>query len=95
MQSFSAESRWALFAHFDVAAFVDAGKVTARAGDLDFTNLKTSYGAGLRIHNATSTLARLDIGHSREGWRLFFKLTDPFKRSAPAAGRSAVLPFVP
>ena len=95
MQSFNAESRWALFAHVDAVAFVDAGKVAARAGDLDFKHLKTSYGAGLRVHNATSTLARLDIGHSTEGWRLFFKMTDPLKRSTPASGRSAVVPFVP
>ncbi len=95
MQSFNAESRWALFAHVDAAAFVDAGKVAPRAGDLDFKHLKTSYGAGLRVHNATSTLVRLDIGHSAEGWRVFFKMTDPFKRSTPASGRSVVVPFVP
>jgi hypothetical protein len=95
MQSFNAESRWALFAHLDAAAFVDAGKVAPRAGDLDFKHLKRSYGGGLRVHNATSTLARLDVGHGSEGWRVFFKLSDPFRRSAPASGRSSVVPFVP
>jgi len=95
MQSFNAESRWALLSHLDAALFVDAGKVARHFGDLDFKHLKTSYGAGLRVHNATSTLARIDIGHSTEGWRLFFKISDPFKRSTPASGRSAVVPFVP
>jgi hypothetical protein len=95
MQVFNAESRVALFSHVDAAVFVDAGKVAPRAGDLDFKDLKKSYGAGFRLHNATSTLARFDIGHSKEGWRLFFKLSDPFKRSTPAASRSAVIPFVP
>jgi len=95
MQSFNAESRWALFSHMDAAVFVDAGKVASRAGDLDFKDLKKSYGAGLRVHNATSTLARIDIGHSTEGWRVFFKISDSFKRSTPASGRSAVIPFVP
>ena len=95
MQSLNAESRWALFSHMDAAAFVDAGKVASRAADLDFKHLRKSYGAGLRVHNATSTLARLDIGHSTEGWRVFFKISDPFKRSTPASGRSAVIPFVP
>jgi outer membrane protein assembly factor BamA len=95
MQSFNAESRLALFTHVDAAVFVDAGKVAPRAGDLDFKDLRTSYGAGLRVHNATSTLARFDVGHSIEGWRLFFKLTDPFKRSTSAAGRPVVVPFVP
>jgi len=95
MQSFNAESRWALFTHVDAAVFVDTGKVAPRAGDLDFKDLKRSYGAGLRVHNATSTLARVDIGHSAEGWRVFFRISDPFKRSTPASGQSAVIPFVP
>jgi len=95
MQSFNAESRWALFAHVDAAVFVDAGKVAPRAGDLDFTHLKKSYGVGLRVHNAASTLARLDVGHGAEGWRVFFKISDPLKRTTPASGRSAVIPFVP
>jgi hypothetical protein len=95
MQSFNVESRWALFTHVDAAVFADAGKVSPRAGGLDFTDLKSSYGVGLRLHNATSTLARLDVGHSSEGWRVFFKISDPFKRSTPAFGRSTVIPFVP
>jgi hypothetical protein len=95
MQLLNAESRWALFTHVDAAVFADAGKVTPRAGDLDFRHLKKSYGVGLRVHNVSSTLARLDVGHSTEGWRLFLKLTDSFKRSTPAAGRSDVVPFVP
>jgi len=94
-QSFNAESRWALFAHVDVAAFADAGKVAPRAGGLDFRNLRTAYGAGVRVHNGTSTLGRMDVGHSREGWFVFFTMSDPFTRSAPAFGRRAVVPFVP
>jgi outer membrane translocation and assembly module TamA len=95
MQAFSAESRWALFTHVDAAVFADAGKVASRVADLDVRHLKTSYGAGLRVHNATATLVRLDVGHSVEGWQLFLKISDPFKRSIPISGRSAVVPFVP
>jgi surface antigen Omp85-like protein len=95
LQSFNAESRWSLLTHVDAAVFVDAGKVAPRAGDLDFKDLKRSYGVGLRVHNAASTLARLDIGHSAEGWRVFFKISDPLNRTTPASGRSAVVPFVP
>lgn len=95
MQAFSGEVRCALFTHLDVAVFADAGKVAARAGNLDFQNLKRSYGAGLRVHNATATLVRLDVGHSVEGWQVFIKISDPFKRSLPMSGRSAVVPFVP
>jgi surface antigen Omp85-like protein len=95
MQSFSVESRWALLAHVDAAAFVDAGKVASRAASLDFTHLKTSYGVGFRVHNSAWTLGRMDIGHSAEGWRVFFQVSDPFTRSAPASGRPSVVPFVP
>jgi hypothetical protein len=95
MQVFSAESRWALFTHVDAAVFADAGKVAARIADLDARHLKTSYGAGLRVHNSTATLVRLDVGHSVEGWQVFIKISDPFKRSLPISGRSSVVPFVP
>jgi hypothetical protein len=46
-------------------------------GDLNLD--KTSYGVGLRVHSRTSTLARLDVARSREGWRMSFKLSDPFR----------------
>jgi outer membrane protein assembly factor BamA len=88
----NAESRWALFSHVDAAAFVDAGNVAARVGDLNLD--KTSYGAGLRVHTRTSTLARMDVAHSREGWLVFFKLSDPF-RLARHSLRTTVVPFVP
>lgn len=88
----NAESRWALFTHVDAAAFVDAGNVAARVGDLNLD--KTSYGAGLRVHSRTSTLVRLDVAHSREGWHLALKLSDPF-RLARRSVRATVLPFVP
>jgi len=94
MQVFNVESRWGLFAHLDLAAFYDTGKVAARAGDLDFSHMKHAYGVGLRLQNASSTLMRLDVGHSTEGWHVFFKLNDPFRRSKPAFGRSSVIPFV-
>jgi hypothetical protein len=95
LQSFTAESRLALFPHVDAAVFADAGKVAPRARDLDFKQLKTSYGVGFRVHNASSTIGRLDVGHSTEGWRVFLKLTDPFTRTTSASGRSSVVPFVP
>ena len=95
MQVFSAESRWALFSHVDAAVFIDAGKVATQAAGLDFRRLKRSYGAGLRLHNTTTTLVRVDVGHGPEGWRAFFKLSDSLRRTTPAFGRSSVVPFVP
>jgi Omp85 superfamily domain len=95
MEAFSVELRSALFTHLDAAVFADAGKVASRAADLDLRHLEQSYGVGLRVHNATATLVRLDVGHSVEGWKMFIKVSDPFKRSVPMSGRSAVVPFVP
>lgn len=95
LQDFNAESRIALLTHMDFALFADAGKVASTASDLDFRHLKTSYGAGIRFHNATSTLLRVDAGHSVEGWRVFVKVSDSFRRSTPASGRTSVVPFVP
>jgi outer membrane translocation and assembly module TamA len=95
MQSFNAESRVAVFTNLDVATFLDTGKVARRAGDLDFTHLKTAFGVGVRVHNASSTLVRVDVGHGAEGWQAAFAMSDPFKRSSPMASGSSVVPFVP
>jgi Omp85 superfamily domain len=86
------ESRWALFSDIDAVVFFDAGNVAPRVGDLNLN--KTSYGAGVRVHSQRSTMARLDVGHSHEGWRLFFRLTDPLELKR-LARRTAVIPFVP
>jgi hypothetical protein len=95
MQVFNAESRWGLFTHLDVAVFADAGKVAPDAGGLDLKDLRTSYGAGVRVHTRSATLGRLDLAHSTEGWRVVFKVSDPFKRSTLSGGRTEVIPFVP
>lgn len=88
----SAESRWALFTHVDVALFADAGGVASRVRDL--TLAERSYGAGLRAHIRSSTIARVDVAHGREGWRLLLRLTDPF-RPTRMSRRVAAAPFIP
>ena len=72
----SAETRWPIFVHLDGALFVDAGTVAARVGDLGLD--KTVYGFGLRLHSHRSTLARLDVAHTEEGWQVMFRSSDPF-----------------
>jgi len=88
----SAESRWALFRDVDAVAFFDAGNVAARRGDLNLD--KISWGVGLRVHARRTTFARLDVGHSVEGWHVFFKLDDPFALKR-LSRRTAEAPFVP
>jgi outer membrane translocation and assembly module TamA len=95
MDVFNVESRWAVMPHVDLAAFVDAGHVAPRLSDLWGSDLKASVGAGVRVHNVRSTLGRLDIARSSEGWYLIFKLTEMFKRATPDSGRTALIPFVP
>src|SRR5262249_26677991 len=51
MQTYSVESRWALYDHLDTVLFVDAGNVAPSPRTLWRTALKPSYGAGVRLHN--------------------------------------------
>lgn len=63
----SGEYRWTAGPFADMALFFDAGKVAARAADLDLRNLKKSYGLGVSFHTSTATLARVEVARSREG----------------------------
>jgi hypothetical protein len=86
------EARLALFTHLDAALFADAGNVAWRVSDLDLD--KRSYGIGWRMHSRQSTFARFDIAHGAEGWRFFFRLSDPLHLSR-LTRRTAPAPFVP
>ncbi len=88
----SIESRWALFSHVDAVVFADAGNVAPRIADLNFNH--RSYGTGIRVHTGRSTLARVDVGHSREGWRFWFSVQDVFRLSRRGVLK-ALVPFVP
>jgi len=92
MMVVNAEARIALMTHLDAAAFMDAGNVAARVGDLDLA--KRSYGVGLRLHSRRSTFARLDVAHGAEGWRMLVRLNEPLNPSR-LLRRTAPAPFVP
>jgi surface antigen Omp85-like protein len=89
----NAETRVALFRHIDGAVFADAGNVAPHVGDLNLD--KRSYGFGFRVHSRESTFARLDVGHSQEGWHAFFRLSDPLSLARRIGHRTADVPFVP
>lgn len=75
----SAEWRWIPNRlGLDMALFADAGKVAPRASDLDFTDLKTDYGIGIRFHAPTVTVFRVDVARGSEGWRLVVASSSPF-----------------
>lgn len=88
----NAESRWTIFEHVDLAAFLDAGNV---APQFDGLNLdKTSYGGGLRFHTEKATFARVDAAYGAEGWRVMFRTSDVLRLSR-LTRRVAAAPFVP
>jgi outer membrane protein assembly factor BamA len=73
------EYNWALIEYLSLAAFVDAGKVSADWEDMDFTGLKKGYGFGLRAHTNKQTFARLDFATGGgEGWQIFLKVGPAF-----------------
>ena len=61
-----AEWRIMINRYVDLAFFYDAGKVAARASDLDFDGLKDDYGIGIRFHGPFATPLRVELARSRE-----------------------------
>jgi hypothetical protein len=69
------QAEWRVLANrfLDMAVFVDAGKVTARAGDLNnFHDMKKDYGLGFRLHSPVATPLRIELAKSNEGLALVF-----------------------
>jgi hypothetical protein len=62
----SAELRWTPARFMDMAVFYDTGKVASRHEDLDFEDLKDSYGIGMRIVGPEGYILRVEVARSRE-----------------------------
>ena len=62
----------------DMAFFYDAGKVTSRREDLDFSGLQHGYGVGIRFHTPAVTPLRIDVAHGGEGFNVVFSGAAPF-----------------
>jgi hypothetical protein len=62
----NAELRWTPARFMDTLLFYDAGKVAARRQELDFDDLKTAYGAGVRLIGPKGYAVRLEAARSRE-----------------------------
>lgn len=63
---------------FGIAPFFDAGTVRDKWQDLNFTNIKTSYGCGLRIAWNQSTIISFDYGVSKEDKLFYFGIGQSF-----------------
>jgi hypothetical protein len=72
------EYRWTAGRFVDMAAFLDAGRVAARAGDLDTAGFRKSYGIGMSLHTLTSTVARIELARTAEGTSLLFSFSPSF-----------------
>lgn len=78
MVVYTAEYRWEVFAGLDGAIFADAGKVAPNTKQLNFKNLESSVGFGLRFNAQNRTFMRFDVGFSHEGFQVWFKFNDVF-----------------
>jgi hemolysin activation/secretion protein len=88
------ESRWAIFQHLDLAVFGDFGQVAPRFGDLNRSDLESSYGVGLRLHTGARTFFRLDAARPNGGgWRMVLKLYESL-RSSKEQRWNTVVPVV-
>ena len=73
------EYRWEIFSGLDGAIFADAGKVFPRRGLLNFRDLESSVGFGLRFNAHNATVVRVDVAFSHEGFQVWFKFNDVFQ----------------
>ena len=62
----NAELRWTPARFMDMAIFYDTGKVAARREDLDFEDLKESYGIGMRFIGVRGYALRIEVARSPE-----------------------------
>jgi hypothetical protein len=67
------EYRWEVMSGFDMALFVDSGKVFHSKANFDFSDMRTDAGFGLRFSSAQSVFMRWDVGFSREGFQNWIK----------------------
>ena len=74
----NAEYRWEIFSGLDGAVFADAGKVFPRRGMLNFKDLESDAGFGLRFNARNATFIRVDVAFSQEGFQLWIKFNDVF-----------------
>lgn len=76
---FTGEYRWYVQEFVDMALFYDAGKVAARRADLDFDNLKSNVGLGIRFHGPQTTVLRVELARGTEGLRVIFGFSAPIR----------------
>jgi hypothetical protein len=74
----NAEYRAEIWLAMDLALFVDAGKAVADSKDINFKNLATDYGFGLRLKTVLSTFLRADFAFGGEGFHMAITFDNVF-----------------
>ena len=62
----------------DMALFMDAGKVSPSARDLNLHDLKMTYGVGVSLHTPIATVTRLELARTSEGTSLVLSFGPSF-----------------
>jgi len=78
----TAEYRAEVWMAMDMALFFDAGKVFDDHSQLNFKELATDYGFGVRFKTAQSTFLRADFAFGGEGFHFYFVFDDVFNQLA-------------
>jgi outer membrane protein insertion porin family len=73
----SVEYRFPIYRKVGGVLFTDAGRVWPRLSEFGFKNWHADAGLGLRYY-LENFVARLDVGKSREGTRIFFNFGQVF-----------------
>jgi hypothetical protein len=76
----NAEYRWEIFSGLDMAVFGDAGQVFTRKSDFAWSRMQTDVGFGFRFNERDRTFLRLDVGFSHEGFQVWVKFANVFKK---------------
>jgi len=74
------QAEWRIMVNrfFDTAVFYDAGKVAALTADLNFDDLKSDYGFGVRFHGPFATPLRVELARGNEGLKFVFTTSPVF-----------------
>jgi outer membrane protein assembly factor BamA len=75
---FNVEYRWQIWTFADAVLFVDEGQVARRPRDFSLEGFRNSHGLGLRFKSKRGQMFRVDVGHSSEGWRVYFTFSPKF-----------------
>jgi outer membrane protein assembly factor BamA len=80
LNSVLVQAEWRVIVNnfLETAIFYDAGKVEARAQDLDLNGLKSNFGIGVRLHGPAATPVRIELAKGNEGLALVFAASASF-----------------